>query len=261
MSEEGLAADGPPAPKWKPIGRVERRVLGVLVEKAKTTPDAYPLTLKGIVTGCNQKSNREPQMDLDSDQVETSLEKLRHLSAVIEVTGGGRVAKYRHLVYEWMGVDKTEAAVMAELLLRGSQTTGELRGRAARMSTISDVAALQPILQALIKRGLALSLTPPGRGQIVTHALHLPEEMDKVRKGAKQMDAERPGHASRQPAALEQEDKESEQEVQTAVTTSTARSSPPTGGDVAQLRTELDQLKAEVARLKSDVKDLWSNIG
>ncbi len=120
MSEVGSSAASSLAPRWKPIGRVERRVLGVLVEKAKTTPDAYPLTLNSLTTGCNQKSNRDPQMNLEPDQIESSLEKLRHMSAVIEVSGGGRVPKYRHMVYEWLGVDKIEAAVMTELLLRGA---------------------------------------------------------------------------------------------------------------------------------------------
>ncbi len=129
MSAEAQAAGGTIPPKWTPLGRVERRVLGVLVEKAKTTPDAYPLTLNALTNGCNQKSNRDPQMNLQPDQVENSLEKLRHLSAVIEVSGGGRVSKYRHLIYEWMGINKVEAAVMTELLLRGRKRSANSAAR------------------------------------------------------------------------------------------------------------------------------------
>ena len=86
--------------------------------KAKTTPDVYPMTINGIVSGSNQKSNREPVMSLTAEDVEQVLEELRGMGAVTEVQGSGRVAKYRHHAYEWLGVEKTELAVMTELLLR-----------------------------------------------------------------------------------------------------------------------------------------------
>ncbi len=117
------------APAWHPLQALDRRVLGVLVEKAKTTPEAYPLSLNALRTGCNQKSNRYPLMEVEPEDVEESLERLRGLGAVAEVQGGGRVARFRHCLYDWLGVDKAELAVMAELLLRGAQTDGELRGR------------------------------------------------------------------------------------------------------------------------------------
>lgn len=169
-------------PAWKPLGTTERRVLGVLVEKAKTTPDAYPLTINSITTGCNQKSNRSPQMNLDPVDVENALENLRRLGAVTEILGSGRTNKYRHRIYEWMGVDKVEAAVMAELILRGEQTIGELRGRASRMEKIADVAALRPVLDSLMQKGLVQALTPPGRGQVVTHCLYLPQQQEKLER-------------------------------------------------------------------------------
>src|SRR3954447_18163020 len=152
--------------KWQPLSLRQRRVFGVLVEKAKTTPDTYPMTLNGIVTGSNQKSNREPIMNLSTDDVEQVLEELRGMGAVTEVQGSGRVAKFRHHAYEWLGVEKTELAVMTELLLRGEQTLGELRGRAARMERIVDLAALKPVVDSLIHKGLMVSLTSPGRGQV-----------------------------------------------------------------------------------------------
>ena len=168
--------------KWTQLEAIDRRVLGVLVEKAKTTPDAYPLTLKGLVTGCNQKSNRFPQMVVDEDQVEDSLDRLRSLGAMAIIQGDGRVEKFRHLAYEWLGVDKVEMAVMAELLLRGAQTIGELRGRAARMEPIKGMAELSPLLESLQAKSLVVYLTPPGRGAVVTHSLYQPREMDKVRR-------------------------------------------------------------------------------
>ena len=125
------------APQWKPISAIERRILGVLVEKAKTTPDAYPMSLNALTTGCNQKNNRDPQMHLAADDVSDALDRLRGLNAVLEVHGDSRVARYKHRLYEWLGVEKVEMAVMAELLLRGAQTIGELRGRAARMEPIT----------------------------------------------------------------------------------------------------------------------------
>src|SRR5438046_9436571 len=152
---------------WSAAGGLshrQRRVFGVLVEKAKTTPDAYPMTINGLVAGCNQKSNREPQMNLSSDDVEQVLEELRGMGAVTEVQGSGRVAKYRHHAYEWLGVEKTELAVMTELMLRGEQPLGELRGRAARMEPIIDLATLKPLGDSLVKKGLMSELTSPRRG-------------------------------------------------------------------------------------------------
>ncbi len=159
---------------------IDRRVLGVLVEKAKTTPEAYPLSLNALRTGCNQKSNRYPLMDVEPEDIEESLSRLRELGAVAEVQGGGRVPRFRHYLYDWLGVDKAELAVMAELLLRGAQTEGELRGRAARMEPLPDLDALRPILASLQQKRLVVSLSPAGRGHVVTHALYQPREMEKL---------------------------------------------------------------------------------
>lgn len=172
----------PATPRWHPVGAIERRALGVLIEKAKTTPENYPLTLNGLRAGCNQKSNRAPQMQLEEAALEEALDSLRKEGAVLQVQGDSRVDRYRHLAYEWLGVDKVELAVMAELLLRGAQTVGELRGRAARMEPIKDLTALQPILASLESKRLIAYLTPPGRGSVVTHTLYLDREMEKVRR-------------------------------------------------------------------------------
>ncbi len=242
----------PTPPKWQPLGRLERRVLGVLVEKAKTTPEAYPLTLNSLTNGCNQKSNRDPHMELEPENVETALEHLRKLSAVVEVVGSGRVAKFRHLMYEWMGIDKAEAAVMTELLLRGPQTIGELRGRAARMEPIADVNALRPILQSLSDKHLIISLTPAGRGQVVTHSLYPAEELEKVKRNLS-ASAEVTSFVAQTDAGTAGPRRP--HQVTAGVGTGSRASD-----EVDQLRRELDELREELQRLKSEVDDIWSQL-
>jgi uncharacterized protein YceH (UPF0502 family) len=164
------------------LDSLERRVLGVLVEKAKTTPDAYPLSLNALRTGCNQKNNRFPQMALDEEQVERAADTLRQKGALTLVQGDSRVERYRHRMYEWLGVEKAELAVVAELLLRGAQTVGELRGRAARMEPIPGLSELMPIVDALVSKGFVAYLSPPGRGAVVAHTFYTPNERDRVLK-------------------------------------------------------------------------------
>lgn len=159
-----------------PLSVTARRVLGVLVEKAKTTPDHYPLTLAGIVTGSNQKSNRDPKMELDDEDALLALDELRQVGAVREIQGSGRSNKYRHAAYEWMDVDSPQAAVMTELLLRGPQTAGEIRTRASRMAPFADLNAAQQVIEALIAKGLVEALGPAGRGQTFAHTLYPPDE-------------------------------------------------------------------------------------
>jgi uncharacterized protein YceH (UPF0502 family) len=179
MSDE--ATNPEVGPKWRPLDRTERRVLGVLIEKAKTTPDNYPLSLNALTNGCNQKSNRFPQMQLEDGDVQDTCERLRTMGAIALIQGDGRVEKYRHLAYDWLGVDKKEIAVMGELLLRGAQSIGELRARAARMEPIPGMTELRPIIESLRQKKLIILLTPPGRGCVLTHALYQDQELAKVR--------------------------------------------------------------------------------
>jgi len=183
MNTESTPDSGQPTEsrKWNPLNSMQRRVIGVLIEKAKTTPDAYPLTLNALTTGSNQKSNRDPVMTLTPDQVEMALDELRECGAVIEVQSGGRVPKYRHCMYEWLGVEKVELAVVAELLLRGPQTAGSLRGRASRMDKIADLDALAQLLDQLIAKQLVVALSPPGRGQVFAHNLYREREMEELK--------------------------------------------------------------------------------
>ncbi len=165
----------------RPLDSIERRVLGTLIEKGKTTPDQYPLSLNALVTGCNQKSNRDPVMTLDEEQVTRAVTSLRSCGAMAEVFGSGKIPRYRHLAYEWLGVEKEELAILGELLLRGEQSEGDLRGRASRMDPIPDLDALRGHLDRLAARGLVVWLSPPGRGRMLTHGLLPPEKLEKVR--------------------------------------------------------------------------------
>src|ERR1041385_6575153 len=186
------------APKWKPLDPNQRRVLGVMVEKAKTTPAAYPMTVNAIVTGCNQKNNRDPLTAFDDVDVERALDQLRTLGAVSEVDWVGRVSKYKHHAYEWLGVDKPEIAVMTELLLRGAQPLGDLRARAARMESIDELTAPKPIVDSLLAKNLMIEITPAGRGQVVSHNLYLAPEKAALLAGHAGGTAER--HAVAEPA-------------------------------------------------------------
>jgi uncharacterized protein YceH (UPF0502 family) len=171
MSDESSTS-----PQAKPVSAIARRCLGVLIEKAKTTPDSYPLSLAAIITGCNQKSNRDPQMNVDEGNVLQALDELREAGAVREIQGSGRVNKYRHAAYEWFNVDSPGAAILTELLLRGPQTLGEIRTRASRMHPFIDLTATQAEVDSLIEKGLVLAVTPPGRGQTFAHTLYTPTE-------------------------------------------------------------------------------------
>ena len=131
----------------------ESRVLGVLIEKATTTPDQYPLSLNAIVNGANQKNNRDPVLTMTDDQAFEAVEGLRGKGLVIRVDQpGSRVHKYRHNAIDVLHVRTGEAAIIAELLLRGPQTLGELRGRASRMHPMETLDAVKELLRALSDR-------------------------------------------------------------------------------------------------------------
>jgi uncharacterized protein len=163
-----------------PLSPAARRILGVLVEKAKTTPESYPLTLAAIITGSNQKSNRAPLMEMDETDALNALDELRKAGAVREIQGSGRSTKYRHAMYEWMSIESAESAIITELLLRGPQTLGELRTRASRMHAFDDLDAVKETLNMLSAKKIAGAVTPPGRGQMFAHFLYPPSEQQHV---------------------------------------------------------------------------------
>jgi hypothetical protein len=131
----------------------EARVLGVLIEKAFTTPDQYPLTLNAAVNGANQKSNRDPVMSMDEGRAFDALEGLRAKGLVVRADmAGSRVNKFRHQAGEALRARPAELAILAELLLRGPQTLGELRGRASRMQAFESLEAAKGMIDALRTR-------------------------------------------------------------------------------------------------------------
>jgi uncharacterized protein len=179
-------SDGVAVETWPSLKPLERRVLGVLVEKQKTSksPDAYPMTLNGLTIGCNQKSNRDPVYELGDDEVEETLTDLQKQGLVAKVVGG-RTDRYRHLLYEAWKASKIDLAILAELLLRGPQSEGDLRGRADRMTAIPDLDSLRQALKGLSDRRLVVYLTPPDRrGAVVTHGFHSPAELEAARSGS-----------------------------------------------------------------------------
>ncbi len=244
--EESSAPSPRTAPRWKPIKAIDRRVLGVLAEKAKTTPDQYPLSLNSLVSGCNQKSNRYPLMELEQDAIQDAIDRLKQCGAMVEIQGSSRVARFRHLLYDWLGVEKIELSVMTELLLRGAQTEGELRQRAGRMDTIADLNSLRGLLQSLQGKGLVQSLTPEGRGHVVAHTLYEERELEKVR-------AEFSAQAMNASSAAQHE--ETITHTSPPVSRAAVPTSAPanTAGHTAQ---ELTQLKEEVASLREQVSKL-----
>ena len=162
-----------------PLSQLERRVLGVLVEKALTAATPEPLTLNAIVVGSNQKSNRDPLMTVEEPEVDSALERLKAKSLVFRIVGG-RTERWRHNLYDAWKVSKAEAAFLAELLLRGPQTAAEARSRASRMEPI-DQEESQTLIKSLAERGFVVWLTPENRrGAVLTHGFHPADELPRL---------------------------------------------------------------------------------
>src|SRR4051812_34388329 len=135
------------------LDAVEVRVLGCLIEKQRTTPDAYPLSLNALRVACNQSTNRDPVVTYDEDTIRDALHRLGRRRWTRMASGAGsRAAKYRHLLDEAPGLSAAEQAVLAVLMLRGAQTPGELRQRTERMQRFEGAEALQETLETLIAR-------------------------------------------------------------------------------------------------------------
>ena len=204
------------------LTEVETRVLGSLVEKEITTPDYYPLSLNALVNACNQKSNRDPVMDLNEEEVRDALDSLNAKGlAGARSTAESRVTKYEHRLQEALNLGRRETAVLCLLLLRGPQTPGELRGRTERMYRFSELDEVQSTLQHLIQRESPLvKMLPrqPGtKGSRYAHLL------------AGDVEAWEP--------------------------TAAASASPTEADRIARLEGELASLRAEVGDLKQQFAD------
>ena len=135
----------------RPLSPLEARVLGTLMEKARTVPDSYPLTLNSVLAGCNQKTSREPLMQIAEAQAQEALDALRALSLVIE-SSGGRAARYEHNFQRVYGVPEQSAVLLGLLMLRGPQTAGELRINAERWYRFADISSVEAFLDELQER-------------------------------------------------------------------------------------------------------------
>jgi uncharacterized protein len=141
------------------LSETEIRVLGCLIEKQRTTPDVYPLSLNSLRLACNQSTNRDPVVDYDEALIRDALHRLERRGLTRLASGAGsRAAKYRHLLADALPMQDDEQAVMCVLMLRGPQTPGQLKQRAERMHAFADLAAVHDTLTRLIQRQLAVRL-------------------------------------------------------------------------------------------------------
>ncbi len=208
------------------LSNAEIRVLGCLLEKQRTTPDHYPLSLNSLRLACNQSTNRDPVVDYDEAILRDTLHRLER-RGYTRLAGASRAAKYRHLLAEALPMSSAEQAVMCVLMLRGPQTPGELKQRGERIHAFEGLEEVQTTLAALIERGLVMRLD------------------------------RRPGQKEERYAQLLGEDAEPEASDGTSapalVATPVAGSEPTTPGlseRVARLEQEVAELRAEVVELR-----------
>jgi len=216
------------------LSPLEARVLGVLVEKERTVPDTYPLSLNALTAGCNEKNNRDPLMQVTEAEVQAAIDVLRPLSLVIE-SSGSRVMRYSHNIERAMALPDPAVALLAALMLRGPQTPGELRISTERLSRFADLGGVEAALQALSARAdtdggpltVKLSRAPGSREQRWAHLLCGPVVV---------------------PAG--------------PPATSTEAGSPgAAGAEIATLKAQLARLAEEMAELRTLVERLYRNLG
>jgi uncharacterized protein len=201
---------------------VEVRVLGSLLEKEVTTPEYYPLSLNALVNACNQKSNRDPVVEFDSDTVEQALQLLRDKGLLLAITGAGtRVPKYGHRISEKLNIGRRELAILCELMLRGPQTLGELRTHCERMHPFDDLPEVEAVIERLPELIVKLGRRPGEKELRYAHLLSgTPVISETVEDAPRPTREDRPDRIS----VLET--------------------------DIAQLRSELEDLKRQFAGFK-----------
>ena len=144
------------------LSAIETRVLGVLAEKQRTVPDSYPLTLNTLVAGCNQKTSRNPLMELSETDAQAALDSLKGYSLVME-SSGGRVSRYEHNVERVLRVPSQSTILLTVLMLRGPQTAGELRIASERMHNFADISSVEAFLDELAERPAGALVVKLGR--------------------------------------------------------------------------------------------------
>jgi hypothetical protein len=213
---------------------VEIRVLGCLIEKQRTTPDTYPLSLNSLRLACNQSTNRDPVVDYDEQTVVEALRRLALRGWTRLASGAGsRARKYRHLLDQAFGLDDAEVALLAVLMLRGAQTPGELKQRGQRLHDFADLAAVQGTLEQLV-----------GRGQVARHERQPGQKEDRYEQllgGAAPSAAPTPP-ALDSPAAPDS-DEASPAELK------------PAEDRLTRLEREVAELRAELAALRAELGD------
>lgn len=239
MSDQPRAG-GPAMPPRPPehvvLEASERRVLGTLIEKQLSTPDYYPMTTKALVAGCNQKNAREPVSHYTEDDVRAALGAMQQKHVVLAVkVDTGHATRWRHELDRKWGIQGRELALLAELLLRGPQTEGELRSRASRMRAFPDVESLHETMQRLreLPQPLIVRLSPEGsiRGVRHAHALYPAEEMETVLR------------SEGEPGALPESHSQS------------GGGSGASPGELSQLRMRVAELESRLARIETLLND------
>jgi uncharacterized protein YceH (UPF0502 family) len=215
---------------------VEVRILGCLVEKQRTTPDAYPLSLNALRLACNQTTNRDPVVHYDEPAIREALHRLSQRRYSRLASGHtSRAYKFRHLLDEALGLDAEELAVLAVLMLRGAQTPGELKQRTERMQGFPDLSSVQAGLDRLVERDLVLRLARRP-GQKEERYVHRLSEDAEGAPPVEEPPAALVAAPPRPPAPRTDDDRVERLE-----------------GELAGLRAELAELRAELAGLRAEL--------
>ena len=214
------------------LSLLESRVLGVLAEKQRTVPDSYPLTLNSLVSGCNQKSSRDPVIEAAEAEVQSALDSLRSLSLIVE-TSGGRASRYGHNIERVLHIPTQSTAIISLLMLRGPQTAGELRINCERLHKFADIASVESFLVELSEReaGALVVELPRQPGSRENRWMHLLSGIPVIE--------ERVGAGTAFPS----------------------QSGDITVGEIAAIKANVSKLEAEVSELKALVSKLCAELG
>jgi uncharacterized protein YceH (UPF0502 family) len=230
------------------LSATETRVLGCLLEKQRTTPEQYPLSLNALRLACNQSTNRDPVVDYDEATIRDALHRLER-RRLVRFASGSRAAKYRHLLEEVLPLDEGERAVLTVLLLRGAQTPGELKQRTERMHPFAELAGVHEALDRLIGRELARRLDRrPGQKE---------ERYEQLMQGGEEGEASgttaaATGEAQRSSTNGDGSTGASSSPAPASPSPSTAKNPKPEGAELAELRERVERLEREVAELRFD---------
>jgi uncharacterized protein YceH (UPF0502 family) len=242
----------------------EIRVLGCLLEKQRTTPDAYPLSLNALRLACNQATNRDPVTEYDEAVIRDALHRLsRRRWARLASGAGSRAPKYRHLLDEALGLPEDELAVLCVLMLRGPQTPGELKQRTERLHPLADLSAVLDALERLIGRDLAerLPRRPGQKEERYTHLLG-DDEAQATAPAAPGAPAPADGDLDDAPAPAAPSAAASVPAAPSVASPVTAPAAgPPPDPRVARLEDEVAALRADLAALRTSLDALRADLG